>query len=141
LRRGFDSLVQTASGFNDAEAKAAQSDMPKPLPAQALDHAAGYLLAFGAMAALARRVRQGGSWHVRVSLARTALWLRNLGRLDNGFTSSDPTLDDVADLIEETPSGFGRLRAIRHAAQLSDTPARWALPAVPLGTDTPTWSS
>jgi hypothetical protein len=77
---------------------------------------------------------------VRVSLARTALWLRSLGRLDNGFACADPTLDDVAGLIEETPSGFGRLRAIRHAAQLSETPARWALPSVPLGTDAPAWT-
>lgn len=42
-RRGFDSLVQTASGFNHAEAEAAGSDKPKPLPVQALDHASGYI--------------------------------------------------------------------------------------------------
>ena len=54
-RRGFDSLVQTALGFNDGEARSAGSDLPKPLPAQALDHATGYLMAFGAMTALARR--------------------------------------------------------------------------------------
>jgi crotonobetainyl-CoA:carnitine CoA-transferase CaiB-like acyl-CoA transferase len=54
-KRGFDSLVQTATGFNDDEARAAGSTEPKPLPAQVLDHAAGYLLAFGAMAALHRR--------------------------------------------------------------------------------------
>src|SRR5215471_17413967 len=45
-RRGFDSLVQTATGFNHAEGQAAGEDGPKPLPAQVLDHAAGYLLAF-----------------------------------------------------------------------------------------------
>jgi crotonobetainyl-CoA:carnitine CoA-transferase CaiB-like acyl-CoA transferase len=140
LRRGFDSLVQTAAGFNDAEAKAAGTEMPKPLPAQALDHAAGYLMAFGAMAALARRARQGGSWHVRVSLARTALWLRSLGRLESGFACPDSSLDDVADLIEETHSGFGRLRAVRHAALLSETPARWTLPSVPLGTHAAAWA-
>jgi hypothetical protein len=71
-RRGFDSLVQTASGIIYAEADAA-GVLPKPkeLPAQALDHAAGYLMAFGAMMALARKAREGGSWHVQVSLART----------------------------------------------------------------------
>jgi len=56
-RRGFDSLVQTAAGFNASEAEAAGVDQPKPLPAQALDHASGYLMAFGAMTALARRAR------------------------------------------------------------------------------------
>jgi hypothetical protein len=50
-RRGFDSLVQTATGLNALEAEAAGQDRPKPLPCQALDHASGYLMAFGAMAA------------------------------------------------------------------------------------------
>src|ERR1700704_5295161 len=48
-RRGFDSLVQTATGFNHAEGRAAGVDGPKELPAQMLDHATGYLMAFGAM--------------------------------------------------------------------------------------------
>src|SRR6185312_9901142 len=50
-RRGFDSLVQTASGLNAAEAEAAGAEGPKPLPAQVLDHATGYLMAFAAMTA------------------------------------------------------------------------------------------
>ncbi len=53
-RRGFDSLVQTATGFNHAEGQAAGVDGPKELPAQMLDHATGYLMAFGAMMARAR---------------------------------------------------------------------------------------
>jgi hypothetical protein len=72
-RRGFDSLVQNANGMNLAEAKAAGETRPKPLPCQANDHASGYLLAFGAMAALYRRATEGGSWHVRVGLAPTDL--------------------------------------------------------------------
>jgi crotonobetainyl-CoA:carnitine CoA-transferase CaiB-like acyl-CoA transferase len=138
-RRGFDSLVQTATGFNAAEAEAAGQDVPKPLPAQALDHASGYLLAFGAMAALYRRATIGGSWHVRVSLARTAHWLRSLGRVRDGFACTDPGQDDVADLLEQTNSGFGRLTAVRHAAQLSETPVRWDRPSVPLGTHPAEW--
>jgi crotonobetainyl-CoA:carnitine CoA-transferase CaiB-like acyl-CoA transferase len=38
-RRGFDSLVQTATGFNAAEAEVFGASEPRPLPAQALDHA------------------------------------------------------------------------------------------------------
>ncbi|MBV8427188.1 MAG: CoA transferase [Hyphomicrobiales bacterium] len=138
-RRGFDSLVQTASGLNDAEARAAGSELPTPLPAQALDHATGYLMAFGSMAALARRAREGGSWHVQLSLARTAQWLRSLGRIEDGFACADPREDDVTDCLEETPSRFGRLRAVRHAAILAETPARWERPSVPLGSDAPAW--
>ena len=84
-RRGFDSLVQTATGFNHAEGQAAGVDGPKELPAQILDHATGYLMAFGAMMAKARQARDGGSWHVRVSLAQTGRWLWNLGRLADGL--------------------------------------------------------
>ena len=138
-RRGFDSLVQTASGFNVAEAEAAGIDEPKPLPAQALDHAAGYLLAFGVQMALLRRAREGGSWHVRVSLAQTGRWLRGLGRLPQGLQASDPKLDDVRELMEESDSGFGRLLAVRHAGRLSHTPPRWQRPSMPLGSDAPRW--
>lgn len=138
-RRGFDSLVQTASGFNLAEAQAAGDATPRALPAQALDHGAGQLLALGVMQALRRRAAQGGSWHVQVSLARTGLWLRGLGRIDGGFMAPDPSFDDVADLLEETDSGFGRLTAVRQAGQLSHTPPRWTRPAVPLGSDAARW--
>ncbi|HJQ57900.1 MAG TPA: CoA transferase [Vineibacter sp.] len=138
-RRGFDSLVQTATGINHAEAAAASSDEPKPLPCQALDHASGYLMALGAMIALLRRAREGGSWHVRVSLAQTGRWISGMGRLDGGLSAADPKLDDVRDLLEETDSGFGRLSAVRHAGQLSETPPRWTRPSVPLGTHMPIW--
>ncbi|MCW3476623.1 CoA transferase, partial [Limobrevibacterium gyesilva] len=139
-RRGFDSLVQTASGFNHAEAEAAGAPgQPKPLPCQALDHASGYLMAFGALAAVLRRAEEGGSWLVRVSLAGTGRWLRGLGRVPNGLACPDPDQDAVADLLETTDSGFGRLNAIRHAAALSETPAHWALPSVPLGTHPAAW--
>ncbi len=138
-RRGFDSLVQTASGFNHAEAEAAGSEEPKPLPCQALDHASGHLMAFGAMAALHRRATQGGSWHVRVSLAGTGQWLRRLGRVESGLACADPTADDVRDLLEATPSGFGQLTTVRHAATLSETPCHWVRPSVPLGTHAPQW--
>jgi crotonobetainyl-CoA:carnitine CoA-transferase CaiB-like acyl-CoA transferase len=140
-RRGFDSLLQTASGFNVAEAEAAGSAQPKPLPAQALDHAAGYLLAFGIARALARRALEGGSWHVQVSLAQTGHWLRRLGRPDDGLQAREPTPDEVAALCEHSASGFGRLQAVRHAGRLSLTPPHWREPAVPLGTHAPAWSS
>ena len=79
-RRGFDLLVQTSTGFNHAEGVAAGVEGPKELPAQMLDHATGYLMAFGAMMAKARQAREGGSWHVRVSLAQTGRWLWNSPR-------------------------------------------------------------
>lgn len=138
-RRGFDSLVQTASGFNAAEADAAGDSAPKPLPFQALDHTTGYLLAFGTLVALERQAREGGSWQVRLSLARTAQWIRGLPRVADGLACPMPERADIVDLLEDSDSGFGRLSAVRHSAVLSETPARWARPAAPLGTHPPRW--
>jgi crotonobetainyl-CoA:carnitine CoA-transferase CaiB-like acyl-CoA transferase len=139
-RRGFDSLVQTTTGFNHAEGQAAGLDGPKELPAQMLDHATGYLMAFGAMMARARQAREGGSWHVRVSLAQTGRWLWNLGRLAGGLNTPDIAGEAVhAAFIETVPSGFGTLKAVQHSAVLSLTPARWTRPAMPLGSHPPQW--
>jgi hypothetical protein len=138
-RRGFDSLVQNVNGMNLAEAAAAGEAKPKPLPCQANDHASGYLLAFGAMAALYRRATEGGSWHVRVGLAPTAQWIRNLGRLKGGLAIPDPSRDDVLDRLEEIDSGFGRLTVVRDAPHMSLTPPSCERPSVPLGTHAPVW--
>lgn len=138
-RRGFDSVVQTATGFNHAEGVESGSIGPEPLPNQALDHGAGYLMAFGCLAALYRRMTEGGSWLVRVSLAGTGRWLRSLGRVPGGFSCKDLDIEEVRDLLEVTASGFGRLTAVRHSAQLSETPPYWARPVVPLNTHPPCW--
>jgi hypothetical protein len=138
-RRGFDSLVQCAIGFNHAEGKAAGVDGPKELPAQMLDHATGYLMAFGAMMAKLRQAREGGSWHVQVSLARTGKWLWDMGRLDGGIKSPEITGQEVANFVEDMSSGFGLLSAVRHAAMLGATPTYWERPAVPLGFCPPVW--
>ena len=138
-RRGFDSLVQTTTGFNHAEGQAAGVDGPKELPAQMLDHATGYFMAFGAMIAKARQAREGGSWHVQVSLAQTGRWLWDLGRAACGLNTRDLTGEAITPFIEEVGSGFGALRAVRHSAILSKTPAFWARPAMPLGSHPPQW--
>jgi CoA-transferase family III len=137
-RHGYDSLVQTANGLNDAEAQAFATPEPKALPCQAQDHGTGYLMAFAAMTTLARRAREGGTWHVRLSLAQTGTWLRQLGRID-GMACPDVSFDDVQDRLEDSASGFGRLTAVRHSAMMSDTPPQWARPSVPLGTHPPAW--
>jgi hypothetical protein len=138
-RRGFDSLVQTSTGFNHAEGVAAGIEGPKELPVQIIDHATGYLMAFGAMMAKARQAREGGSWHVRVALAQTGRWLWNLGRVADGLAQTDITTETAEPYLEDVPSGFGPLRAVKHSAILSKTPASWARPAVRLGTDPAEW--
>jgi crotonobetainyl-CoA:carnitine CoA-transferase CaiB-like acyl-CoA transferase len=136
-RRGFDSLVQTATGFNHAEAEAAGSDVPKAMPAQILDYASGFFMAFAAQVALLKRAEEGGSWHVQVSLAQTAQWLRNLGRVD--YKGAEKRLQ-FNDVLETYASGFGELKAMPHAAQFSKTSSTCIRPSVPPGTDEPSWN-
>ncbi|MFO1197636.1 MAG: CoA transferase [Burkholderiaceae bacterium] len=135
-RRGFDSLVQTATGFNHAEGLADGTGKPRALPMQILDYATGFLIAFGAQLALMRQAREGGSWHVRVSLARTGRWLRTLGRVADGFSAARPDFDARMQRFE---CGWGELRALPHAAMFSATPARWRRPSMPPGTHAPRW--
>ncbi|MEO8123569.1 MAG: CoA transferase, partial [Burkholderiales bacterium] len=135
-RRGFDSLVQTATGFNHAEAVAAGSDKPRALPLQILDMASGALLAFGVQAALLRQRAHGGSWQVRVSLARTGRWLRDLGRVADGFSARP---DVGADLMEDAASGWGTLGSVRHAARFVPANTNALRPSMPPGTHPLSW--
>ena len=99
-------------------------------------------MAFGAMVALARRAREGGSWLVRVSLAQVGKWIVDLGEVPTAMLKEAPA-EFAAEELErwsatsETPSG--RLRHLKPVVQLSETPAYWARPSVPLGYRRPVW--
>ena len=138
-RHGFDSLVQTATGIVAESTAAYGSDTPVPLPCQALDHSTGYLAAFGAMAALARRATEGGSWLVQVSLAATGRWLDGLGRID-GLGAEDPDIDSVGHRLERRRTGFGQVTSVRCAEELAATPAAFTLPCAPLGSHACEWA-
>ena len=122
-RRGFDSLVQTATGFNAEEGQAAGGG-PRELPCQALDHATGYLMAFAAMMTRLRQTREGGSWLVRASLAQTGSWVAGFGRQD-GFEAIPLAAEEIGAACETRVTPRGSVRAVRHAARLADTPAAW----------------
>jgi crotonobetainyl-CoA:carnitine CoA-transferase CaiB-like acyl-CoA transferase len=137
-RRGFETLIQSVSGLAHEQGFGGGLDRPQHLPAQVVDHATGYLAAFGALVALARRAREGGSYLVRVSLAQTGRWVDALGRV-RGRDVADQTVADVDDLLAERDSPFGRVRHVVPAARLSETPASWSRPPVPLGTHAALW--
>ena len=138
-RRGFDTIVQTVSGMALASGDGAK---PKYLPVSAIDYVSGYLMALGTMAALARRAAEGGSWLVRVALARTGRWIVDRGQLDaaalRGIEEELPG-EEIARLTMETESPLGRIRHLRPVAMLSETPAHWTRPPVALGHDRPVW--
>ncbi|WP_248960576.1 CoA transferase [Sphaerisporangium perillae] len=132
-RRGFDSLVQMACGIAHEQGDGAR---PVPLPAQVLDHATGWLAALGTIAALSRREKEGGSWHVELSLARTALWLDGLGRVD-GMGVAEPRVDD---LLEEMDSSFGKLTYVRAPGAIGDARPFWSSPPPRRGEHPPMWT-
>lgn len=136
-RRGFDSIVQAVSGVAHATGDA----KPKLLPVSAIDYVSGYLMAFGAVLALARRAREGGSWLVRVALARTGKWIVDLGEPKSdwrGLPGEVPAAE-LAGLMDEMDAPDGRIGFLKPVVRLSQTPPRWARPPVPLGTHPPVW--
>jgi len=143
-RRGFDTVVQTVSGITTRQAEVVPSGKPGPqfYPVSAIDYCTGYLMAFGAMVALARRATEGGSWLVRISLAQVGKWIVDLGEVAESAARDAPaefTPGELArwSMVTETPAG--RLRHLKPVAQMSETPPHWARPTVPLGYHPPVW--
>jgi crotonobetainyl-CoA:carnitine CoA-transferase CaiB-like acyl-CoA transferase len=137
-RRGFDSIVQNVTGLAATQGSLAK---PRNLPVQALDYIAGYLGALGAMAGLARRVEQGGSWLVRVSLVQVAHWLANLGQVDPAKGVAELPEAELAQMLMESDGPLGHLRHLKPVVQLSETPPFYAKPAEPLGTSPARWAA
>ncbi len=143
-RRGFDTVVQTVSGISTRQAQIVPGKTPGPqfYPVSAIDYCSGYLMAFGAMAALTRRAREGGSWLVRISLAQVGKWITDLGEIPAAALRDVPgefTANELErwSMVSDTPSG--KLRHLKPVVQLSETPAHWARPSVPLGYHRPVW--
>jgi crotonobetainyl-CoA:carnitine CoA-transferase CaiB-like acyl-CoA transferase len=140
-RRGFDSIVQSVSGMALASGDGGR---PKLLPVSAIDYVSGYLMAFGAAVALARRAQEGGSWLVRVSLARVGQWIVDRGTFPDEVWRQTPEElepEELAGLLAEMDSPAGRIRYLRPVLELSATPARWDRPPVPLGYHPAQWTS
>lgn len=139
-RRGFDTVVQSVCGFADEMAVGGE---PRLLPVSALDYTTGYLAAFLVMVALERRAREGGSYHVRLSLAQTGRYLDRLGRADAAEVAGRaPELpsERLDQLLTRRRTPFGTLRYLAPVADLPLTPARWDRPTVPLDHDGPLWT-
>lgn len=138
-RRGFDSIVQAVSGMAQASAK---DGKPRLLPVSAIDYVSGYLMAFGAMVALERRAREGGSWLVRVALARVGRWILDRGEAaPEAYLSlpADLPADELARLMGEMDAPDGRIGFLRPVVRLSETPPHWTRPPVPLGYHAASW--
>jgi hypothetical protein len=137
-RRGFDSLVQMSSGIADAGRIVTGGDRPAPLPVQALDHAAGYLLAAAAITGLTQRQIDGTGSRWRTSLARVADLLIKVEPLQVPIDpSSSPATPDPVGPIERT--AWGDALRLPPPLVVQGAPLQWALPARGLGSDRPQW--
>ncbi|WEB39636.1 CoA transferase [Streptomyces yunnanensis] len=143
-RRGFDSVVQVATGI--AAVEASDDGTPGALPAQALDHGTGYLLAAAVLRALTEQARTGGSHLATLALGRTARWLVH----DLGDTPGRPAVEaatgyavttgyDPAHHLRETDSPAGRLLHALPPVSFEGGPVNWATPSGRWGTDAPVW--
>lgn len=135
-RRGFDSLVQVASGIAVTEGSA---DAPGALPAQALDHGTGYLLAAAVLRSLTEQEDSGGTRLVRLALARTAHWLMHALTADAAAGDDAPAPYDPGRWLASAGSPLGRLRYALPPVGYDGAPADWSRPPGRWGTDAPEW--
>jgi crotonobetainyl-CoA:carnitine CoA-transferase CaiB-like acyl-CoA transferase len=139
-RGGFDMEGLSVTGFTIEEGAGGPPRFPPTLIMN--DYTAGYLGACGVIAALRRRAKEGGSYHVRISLNRAAMWYASLGRFrDVGFDLSGPENRMISPetLVAQTP--YGEVRRLAPQVKLSRTPGKWRTPLVAVrGADTVNWA-
>jgi len=137
-RPGWEQLGQAATGMSHREGLA-HDGVPRLAPAAVNDYSTGFLAAYGAMVALARRATEGGSWHVQVSLSRTCMWYQSLGDDNDHRAAPPPDFDEF--VAEMDTSDFGRIRYLTPALDMSETPPRWDLPPARQGAHRPEWAT
>lgn len=139
-RGGWEQLAQSATGIAHEQGRSVgDTGVPALLPAAATDYLTGHLGALGALRALECQAREGGSYEVRVSLSRTAMWLQSLARVDGQASGVDPGA--LAQAMVTTPIEGGSLRHLGPVLEMSETPPRWTCTTAGFGADEPVWTT
>jgi hypothetical protein len=135
-RRGFDSIVQAASGI--AMVESPDGDRPGRLPCQLLDHATGYLAAAAALEGVRRQSEAGGTHLFRLSLASTAAWLLSRrGPVTAGpAPAGEPSADDY---VTTLGSDAGPVTVVTPPGTLAGRDLAWPQHLHTYGQDPPTW--
>ena len=136
-RAGWEQLAQSVTGI----AAEHGGERPALLPAAACDYTTGYLAAYGTLLALGLRAREGGSWHVRASLCQSGMFIHRQDRVGHFEDSLDIPRKDLNEIIRITNTPYGKMSHLGPVLGMSETPPRWELPTVPLGTHKPEWVS
>ncbi len=134
-RPGWEQLAQTVTGMGLEHGLSHNDGVPALQPAAVTDYTTGYLAAYGAMVALARRAESGGSYWVRVSLARTAVYYRSLGlrQTVEATPVEGAELDAMRSVTDTSWGPVHHLKPVVRLGRNGDEVVRWDLPPVPLG--------
>jgi crotonobetainyl-CoA:carnitine CoA-transferase CaiB-like acyl-CoA transferase len=135
-RAGWEQVAQTVTGLCH---EGGEGDRPGLLPAAACDYTTGYLGAYGALLALARRAREGGSYHVRVSLCQSGMFIYRQGKTVFAEPNMDLTRAERDALCIDTQPARGPLRHLGPVLRLSETQPHWTRPTPVLGGDAAEW--
>lgn len=138
-RGGWEQIAQIMTGIAAEGVQSSSGYKPKTLPAAANDYITGYLGAYGTLLALARRAREGGSYHVRVSLCQTGMMIYDEGKVSALPENLNLGIRDVYPLCIESDSHLGRIKHLAPVLSLSETRPYWALPTPKMGSNDPCW--
>lgn len=139
-RVGFDMNGQAASGF--AATEGAGVDAPKLSPVFYLaDLMTGYFAAAGMMAALLRRATEGGSYHVKVSLTRSSMWVQELGVVVPDAMEGLPEKDTYPSRSVTAYTSFGSVQTLANPIRFSTLQLPHNQRLVPYGADPAQWPS
>ena len=138
-RGGWEQVAQTMTGLCHEGQTANRPDGPALLPAAACDYTTGYLAAYGILLALAGRARNGGSYHVRVSLCQSGMFIYRQGNVAFPGFGLDLSAAELDTLRIESQPQSGPLRHLGPIVNLSETAPHWSRPTPRLGGDAPHW--
>lgn len=134
-RAGWEQVAQTVTGICRDNGR----DRPTLIHAAACDWTTGYLGAYGVLLALARRAREGGSFHVRVSLCQAGMFIYRQGKIALDPSATGLTREEIEALQISAQTTYGPMRFLKPVLKLSETPARWERPTPKLGANEPVW--
>ena len=139
-RGGWEQVAQIMTGLTTIENGSNKMNPPSLLPAAANDYITGYLGAYGVLLALARRAKEGGSYHVRVSLCQTAMMIYRNGKIQDGLAPEELSLSEIEDLSILSTTHLGEAKHLAPVLNLSETPPFWKMPTPKLGGNKAEWS-
>lgn len=139
-RGGWEQVAQAVTGVCETQGAAVAADGPQLVVPLMCDFMTGYLATYGALLALGRRARDGGSWQVEVSLCRSSMFIQGQGLLD-GFQAAPEVLteEQLAPLHVREQGVHGDIKTLGPVLGLFETPPYWDKKSPALGSSAPEW--